>query len=212
MKVLVLAGGSDQIALIKELQNRNHEVILLDYLNNPPAKAYVNVHIQESTLDSEKVKEIAVLEKVKMICTACTDQALLTAAKVSEELHLPFYISYDTALLVTNKSYMKQRMVEGNIPTAKYLVVKDRVYIEDVEKLSFPLIIKPADCNSSKGVVKVKNNNEYNSALTNAFSLSRTSTAIVEEYIEGEEISADFYIANNSPILLSAKIYKNQRN
>ena len=39
-----------------------------------------------------------------MICTACTDQALLTVAKVSEELGLPTYISYKTALNVTNKS------------------------------------------------------------------------------------------------------------
>ena len=33
MKILVLAGGSDQIALINELKNRGHYVILLDYFD-----------------------------------------------------------------------------------------------------------------------------------------------------------------------------------
>ena len=94
MKILVLAGGADQLALIKELQKRGHEVILLDFLDNPPAKEVVTTHIKESTLDSDKVKEVAVRENVDMICTACTDQALLTVAKVSEELNLPTYISY----------------------------------------------------------------------------------------------------------------------
>lgn len=38
MKILVLAGGSDQIALIQELKKRGHETILVDYFQNPPAK------------------------------------------------------------------------------------------------------------------------------------------------------------------------------
>ena len=40
MKILVLAGGSDQIALINELKSRGHITILVDYFENPPAKKY----------------------------------------------------------------------------------------------------------------------------------------------------------------------------
>lgn len=202
MKILVLAGGADQVALIKELQKRGHEVILLDFLDNPPAKEVVTTHIKESTLDSDKVKEVAVRENVDMICTACTDQALLTVAKVSEELNLPTYISYEKALSVTNKAYMKKKMRECGIPTSNYLTILGRNLIP--ENLSYPLIVKPADCNSSKGVVKVRDIDEYNKALEQALLLSRTSTAIVEEFVEGDEISADFYIDGNTPIILSA--------
>ena len=38
LKALVLAGGYDQIALIKELKKRDYEVLLADYFENPPAK------------------------------------------------------------------------------------------------------------------------------------------------------------------------------
>ena len=110
MKILVLAGGADQIALIKELQLRNHEVVLVDYFENPPAKQYVKKHIIASTLDVEKVLEIAISEKVDILTTACTDQALLTVANVSEQLGLPCYISYQTGLNVTNK-LLKNRIV-----------------------------------------------------------------------------------------------------
>ena len=88
MKVLVLAGGYDQIKLIQELDSRGYEVVLVDYFENPPAKEYVSRHYMESTLDVEKVKEIAVSENVELILTACTDQALYTMAKVSEEMGL----------------------------------------------------------------------------------------------------------------------------
>lgn len=40
MKVLVLAGGYDQIGLINELKSRRNEVILADYFENPPAKKW----------------------------------------------------------------------------------------------------------------------------------------------------------------------------
>ena len=38
MKILVLAGGFDQIALIEELKQRGHDVYLADYLDSPPAQ------------------------------------------------------------------------------------------------------------------------------------------------------------------------------
>ena len=113
MKIVVLAGGADQIALINELKKRGHYVILVDYFECPPAKPYADEHVVASTLDVERVREIAVEKKADLVCTACTDQALLTVANVSEQLGLPCYISYKTALDVTNKSYMKHRMLES---------------------------------------------------------------------------------------------------
>ena len=89
MKILVLAGGSDQIALINELKYRGHEVVLVDYFENPPAKPYADKHIVASTLDVEAVKQVAYDENVSLVCTACTDQALLTVANVAEQLKLP---------------------------------------------------------------------------------------------------------------------------
>ena len=203
MKVLVLAGGSDQIDLINELKKRGHKVVLVDYYPNPPAKRFADKHIQESTLDVEKVREIAVTEKVDMICTACTDQALLTVAKVSEELSLPTYISYQTALNVTNKSFMKKVMMDNDIPTSKYMIV-DKADAKLARNFQYPLVVKPVDCNSSKGVVKVFDEKEVEDAIANAISLSRTQTAVVEEFISGEEVSADFYIQGNEVKFLCA--------
>ena len=203
MKILVLAGGSDQIDLINELKKRGHKVVLVDYYPNPPAKRFADKHIQESTLDVEKVREIAVSEKVDMICTACTDQALLTVAKVSEELSLPTYISYQTALNVTNKSFMKKVMMDNDIPTSKYMIV-DKADAKLARNFQYPLVVKPVDCNSSKGVVKVFDEKEVEDAIANAISLSRTQTAVVEEFISGEEVSADFYIQGNEVKFLCA--------
>ena len=202
MKIIVLAGGADQIALIRELKGRGHEVVLVDYFQNPPAKQYADKHIVASTLDIDAVRDIALKERADLVCTACTDQALLTVAKVSEDLSLPCYIPYDTALNVTNKSYMKEVMSEYTIPTSKYVVL-NRFEQSLLENFQYPLVVKPVDCNSSKGVRKVHNELELSSSLNIAIQYSRTHTAIVEEFKSGIEISADFFVEDTSVKLLS---------
>ena len=203
MKILVLAGGSDQIALITELKKRGHEIVLLDYFENPPAKNYADKHIKASTLDIDVDLDIAKTEKVNLICTACTDQALLTVAYVSERLGLPCYISYQTALNVTNKSYMKKVLEENSIPTSHFTVIENSD-LSVLKDFKFPLVVKPVDCNSSKGVKRIEDVTEFEKYAKEAILFSRTHTAIVEEFKDGQEISADFYIDHGMAKFLSA--------
>ena len=202
MKALVLAGGFPQIALIQELKRRNIEVVLADYNLEPVAKPYADKYYQESTLDVPKIKEIAVSEAVDFLITVCTDQALLTVAKVSEELGLPCYIDYKTALNVTNKQYMKDVFMRNGIPTSKYIILKE-LDESKIESFRYPLIVKPVDCNSSKGVRRCDTVEELREFFKEAAKLSRTDTAIIEEFIEGKELSADFYISDGKAALLS---------
>lgn len=211
MRVLVLAGGADQVALIKELKRRGHEVVLVDYFDNPPAKRFADKHIVASTLDVEKVHELAQSEKVSLICTACTDQALLTVANVSERLGLPCYIDYQTALNVTNKSYMKRVLMANYIPTSRYEII-DNPSTVNIDAFHFPLVVKPVDCNSSKGVKKVENIEDFDIYALEAINFSRTHTAIVEEFKDGTEVSADFYIEKGTAKLLSATKSQKIRN
>jgi phosphoribosylamine-glycine ligase len=176
---------------------------LVDYFDNPPAKSYADKHIVASTLDVEKVEQIAKSENADLICTACTDQALLTVSYVSEKLGLPCYIDYQTGLNVTNKSYMKKVLLKNNIPTAKFVIVKSPD-VSAVNGFTFPLVVKPVDCNSSKGVKKVESLEEFSTYVAEAINYSRTKSAIVEEFKEGIEISADFYIENGVAKFLSA--------
>lgn len=205
-KVLVLAGGFDQIALINELKSKSIYVILADYYENPPAKKYADKHFQISTLDEEAIYELAKKEKVDLVTTACTDQALLTAARVSERLNLPTYISAQTAMSVTNKAYMKRCFVENGIPTANAVLLEEHLnWKEKINDLpEFPLVVKPCDCNSSKGVICVTKDNELYDAVENAFRLSRSGKVIIEQYIDGRELSIDVWIEGTEAKILSA--------
>lgn len=201
MKALVLAGGYPQIALIEELKSRNIVTVLADWNENPVARSYADVFYRESTLDVAGITRVAQKENVDFLITACTDQALLTVAKVSEDLGLPCYIDYQTALNVTNKSYMKAVFAAYDVPTAQFKVMAE-LDRDAIKNMQFPLIVKPVDCNSSKGVKKVNNMLELETAFADAVRMSRTGTAIVEDYVCGEELSVDVYVENGTAHVL----------
>lgn len=201
MKALVLCGGKPQIALIHELKRRNITAILADANDKAAAVQYADVFYNVSTLDVVGIEKIALAEKVDCILSVCADQMLLVTAQLSEKLNLPCYIDYETAKNVSSKEYMKRIFVENNIPTAKY-IVGSSISLSVIEGLNFPLIVKPVDCYSSRGVKKVLNYDELLSAFENAKNLSRTGTVIVEEFVEGLELSVDIYVENGKVNIL----------
>ena len=200
---IILAGGFDQIALIQELSFRGFYTVLVDYLEAPVAAPYADVHIRESTLDVDAVFDIAMNFNAKYVMTACTDQALLTAAMVSERLDLPFYLDSKTARMVTDKTLMKTVMSDSDIPTSRYVVINsgDDI-VESLRSLRLPLVVKPADCNSSKGVVKVHKFYEAYEAIESARWLSRTGGVIAEEFVDGRELSIDAWVNSGSADIL----------
>lgn len=193
MKALVLAGGMPQLYLIQELKKRGISSILVDRNDKAPAVSYADAFHPISAADVEAVKELAVREKVDFILSVCADQILLVAAQVSEELGLPCYIDFDTAKKVSSKEQMKQIFEANGIPTARYLI-QSSFDPSEIENLSFPLVTKPVDAYSSRGVRRVENMQELESAFNEAVNISRTGSAVIEEYVEGDELSVDLYV------------------
>jgi biotin carboxylase len=211
-KAIVLGGTDDHIRLIEILRVRGYYVILVDYYENPPARSFADEHIRESTLDKDLVLEIAKLHKVHLVVTACIDQALLTACYVAEKLKLPTPFNYNTALRVTNKAYMKQRMVDTGIPTSRFVVTESPKDVE-VNDLTWPLMVKPVDSNGSFGVRKVNNIKELEAYLEVALNISRSGRAIIEEYKAGKEISVDVFIENKkATIVMMSQLRKKSIN
>ncbi len=193
---IVLGGTAPHIELVNQLKNRDYYVVLVDYLQNSPAKAYADYHEQVSTMDKDAVLDVAKKHKAVLVISACVDQANITACYVAEQLGLPHPYSYSFANNITNKGYMKRVMREHGIPTSQFL------YLEKEDDLScfdlaFPVMVKPADSCAASGVKKASNDEELSRYLTEAKEVSRTGRAIVEEYVSGVEVSVYAFIQDH---------------
>lgn len=215
MKAIIIGGTNDHICLIEKLKNRGYSTILIDYLDNPPAKTIADIHIKESILEKETILKISEKEKPDLVVAACIDQAIPSMAYVSEKLGLNCHLSYETALSLTNKALMKEIFLNNQIPTSRYIVIDD-ISKADLTVFCFPIVVKPADSNSSKGVEKVNSEPELKSAFGRAMSFSKSGKVIIEEFKHGEEYSVDVIIRDHEPEILmitkNKKIKQNYKN
>lgn len=99
-----------------------------------------------------------------------------------------------------DKDVMKRLLRDAGIPVAKFLVFKkgEIADFETVSKeLGLPLFIKPANLGSSVGVSKVKNKEEFDKAIDDAFQYD--TKILIEEAIIGREIECSV-LGNQDPI------------
>lgn len=211
-KAIVLGGTHDHVRLIQILRERGFFVVLVDYLSKPIASSYVDDHIQESALDIKAVLDLAKKLKPELVITACIDQALPTMAYVCEELNLPCYVDFQTALRLTNKVYMKEVFLKNSVLTSKF-VVFDQFRTNFDTGLRFPLVVKPADANGSKGVLRVDRKEALEQSIQTAYSYTRSGYVVVEEFLDGIELSVDVVVKNFEPsIIMVTKNIKMREN
>ncbi len=201
MKALIIAGGLPQIELIRQLKARGIETVLADGSEKAIAAPYADRFRVIPIFDIEAVKALAVEEQADFLITVCADQVLLVVAQVSEMLGLPCYIDYQTGQDVSDKLRMKRIFVENGIPTSRYVEVRS---LDDpaVETLHYPLVVKPVDAYSSRGVRKAENRAELEQYYAEAAQISRSGGVIIEEFFAGEEISVDAFVVNGKAKLL----------
>lgn len=98
-----------------------------------------------------------------------------------------------------DKDVMNRLLQAAGLPVAQFLVFRsgDKIDFEAVKsKLGLPMFVKPANTGSSVGISKVKNPDDFATALKQAFSYDRK--IIIEEFIEGREIECSV-LGNDQP-------------
>ena len=96
---------------------------------------------------------------------------------------------------------MKQIMWKNGIPTSRYFSVHDVSEVHEIG-LQFPIMVKPADSCGSAGIKKVENQEEVRRAVENALEWSATRSAVIEEFVEGTEVSVYTFIEDHKAHVL----------
>ena len=94
-----------------------------------------------------------------------------------------------SSVLAQDKVFMKQVMLANDIPVTKFVWFGERFYrnkkeelFKQIEKLEYPLIIKPATLGSSVGIEVITRKEEIDSTIERAFQFD--SKVIIEEKID----------------------------
>ncbi len=198
----VLGAGRLQKKTIKQAEESGVEVVAVDFDKKAPGKVFATYKSHVSTIDYKANLKIAREYNIDGILTTGTDQPVVVVAKIANRLRLPSFISVNTALLATNKDKMKIAFQKYGILSAKYRVVKNLNDAEKFKSLKFPVVIKAVDSQGQKGVFFIENFDMLRRKLKLSFKFSKVGRVIVEDYIEGPEVTANVWVHNGKPHLL----------
>lgn len=191
-KILLLGGSRYLLPVIKSAHELGLYVITCDYLPDNIAHKYSDEYVNVSIIDKEAVLEAAKKLEIDGIMSFATDPGVVTAAYVAEKLGLPYGGSYESVSILQDKGRFRRFLTEHNfnVPHAKsYEKLADA--LSDTEFFTWPVIVKPVDSASSKGVTRVDDKNELRRAIEYALEFSHCDQFIIEDFIEKKGCSSD---------------------
>ena len=198
--ILIIGAGFLQIPAIKKASAMGLFTIATDY--NPDADgiklADDNIIISTRDVDGT-VREVKRYSESKRridgVITVGTD-ASMTVSAVANALGLPG-IKFINAEASSNKLKMRTRLTDFGVPCPGFYecwTIEEA--LENFKKLNCTVVFKPADNMGSRGVSMASNLSEVHEAFNLAKHAAPSGEVIVEEFMEGPELSIDALIYN----------------
>lgn len=181
--ILFLGGTVAMCDAVETAKKKGYRTIVLDYFPNSPAKKLADKAYDVSTLDLDAVLSIAKENHIDGVFTGYVDVNLMPARIIADELGLPFYATKHQIDVTTDKLLFKQCCREYGIPVVPEYHLDSVLAAEDLSRIRYPVIIKPADSYSSKGVSVCGNEKELRAAVPLALAFSQSKKVIVERYM-----------------------------
>jgi biotin carboxylase len=195
LKIFVLSANQDERIIPAEYNKYIFEKIDVDTNNfSAICQAALKLH--------EKYQLSAIIPGFEIYVSL--------AARLAQFLKLPG-VSVETGEALRNKAKMRDKLAEKNVRIPKYKRLDSANHIKDIASyIGFPCVIKPIDQSGSVHVAKLNNISELTAAYSAMCNDPWTemnkgigTTAIVEEYVEGEEFSVEGYISENTIHIVS---------
>ncbi len=199
-RIIIIGGGLLQVPAIQIAKEMGLFTIVFDYNKDVYGMKIADLACVVSTRDVDGsvrvARELANKMDIHGVITVGTD-ASTTVAAVANALSLPGN-KFEDAYAASNKIRMRERFKSHNVPQPNFFPVwtVDEAY-EAFKNLNKPVVIKPADNMGARGVMKVSNIDEVLMAFNRAKSSSPSGEVIIEEFMDGDELSIDMLIYNN---------------
>ena len=189
MKKIAIIGASYlQLPLVEKAKETGIETHCFAWPEGAVCKEIADYFYPISILEKEAILKKCIEINIDGITTIATDMAVPTICYIAEQMNL-ISNSFISSVASTNKWDMRKAFQKGNCSIPKFIEASNNKV--NCEGFKFPLIVKPVDRSGSRGVTKVMLENELPEAINYAITESFGKRAIIEEYIEGEEVSVE---------------------
>jgi biotin carboxylase len=185
-RLLVLGAGPAQLGLLEAARARGLWVAVVDRDPAAPGFRFADRRCILSTEDDAAIERLAGALGIDGLISPGTDWPVGVAARIAERLGLAHPITPATAVVATNKLRQREQLAEAGIAQPRSWVVGGG---DPLPAVSGPVVVKAPDRQGQKGLTLVEDPAELTAAVATARSVARNGLALVEELVDGPEVT-----------------------
>jgi biotin carboxylase len=143
-----------------------------------------------STEDELAIEQLARAEHVDGIVAPGIDWPVAIAARVAAKLELPHPLSPGVAQAATSKQRQRARFAEAGVAQPRWAVVgKAEDPAGALAQVGLPCVVKAPDRQGQRGLAVLRDADALGGAVAAARAESRSGTVLLEELVEGQEVT-----------------------
>jgi len=186
-RLLVLGAGPAQLGLLEAARAQGDlDVIAVDRDPGAPGFPLADERAVLSSEDEEGIDRLARARQVDGIVSPGADWPVGIAARVAGRIGLPHPIDARTGTVATSKARQREAFAAAGVPHAHALDPR-------TADVSVPCVVKAPDRQGQRGLALVRSPVELETALAAARAESRTGAVLVEELVDGPELTVNAF-------------------
>ena len=210
--IIFLGLGLNQLEYIQAAKNQGYHLIGFDGNLNAECRNLCDVSFTEKINNYETIINILKnFDNIIGCVSEQTDNGLITVGKINSFFDLcgP---SLETVRLIKDKSLQRVKSRKLNINQPDFISYNSSNNFLDKDNKEFiqkykKIIIKPFEGQSSIGVIARENKEllscDTNSLFNNLSNLSGSDNFLIEQFIEGEDISIEGFVYQSNVFILA---------
>ncbi|MFG0590569.1 acetyl-CoA carboxylase biotin carboxylase subunit family protein [Myroides odoratimimus] len=202
-KVLILGTNAGQADIIEYFKELGWYVYSCGFKKTGPGVELSDEFYLVDTTNIEDLVQLAKKLKVDVVYSVSSDTNITSATKVSEILGLPILVNSELINLFNKKDEFRCFLNSNEISTVDFITI-DNINEDNAKGLLwsvFPCVVKPVDSQGQRGVQLVYKQEDLYSAVKEASKWALDGKVIIEEFLDGAEISTNIIVQNGKILI-----------
>ena len=188
---LLCDAAFSAVPILLALKRMGYRVAVCGSRPADPGHALADLSIVMDYGDKESLLRSVTSERIDVLVPGCTDVSYLSCAWVADQLHLPGYGTMESTHTIHRKDRFRELCGVHGFPTPP-----SARSLSEALGLRFPILVKPSDSFSGKGIVKIEAPAGLSDGINRAIAQSGTRTLVFEEFVEGQLYSHSAFLQN----------------
>lgn len=182
-KKLLMLGGAAYMKDVRRYADKKGFKII-DVRRSPSASTHLaDEYFMIDTEDVESIIELVKEKDIDGIFVGSSEATVPTAITIAEKTGAGFYSNREQWDIISNKARFKEYARKFGVPVTKEYHVTSKLLAEDLEKIEYPVIVKPVDSSGARGMNACYNEEDLRKYYSEALRCSKSKEVIVEQLI-----------------------------